>query len=117
MTGARRTMTRSHWIDVGAAAELLSAAHLSSEVDGCAITIVRVADSLYAFEDRCTHDGEPLTDAEIDPNDAAGPVVICPRHGARFCLRDGAALTPPAYEPVRVFPVREADGRILVDAA
>lgn len=110
-------MTRSHWIDVGATADLLAAPHLSSEVDGCAIRIVRVADTLYAFEDRCTHDGEPLTDAEIDPLDPAGPVVVCPRHGARFCLRDGAALTPPAYEPVRVFPVREHGGRILVDAA
>ena len=110
-------MTRTHWIDVGASAALATAPHLSAEVDGCAITIVRVAGTLYAFEDRCTHDGEPLTDAEIDPLDPAGPVVICPRHGARFCLRDGAALTPPAYEPVRVFPVREDGGRILVDAA
>jgi 3-phenylpropionate/trans-cinnamate dioxygenase ferredoxin subunit len=40
--------------------------------------------------------------------------VICPRHGARFCLKTGAALTPPAYEPIRIFEVRERDGQIEV---
>ncbi|MEZ5459819.1 MAG: Rieske 2Fe-2S domain-containing protein [Steroidobacteraceae bacterium] len=68
----------------------------------------------HAFEDRCTHDDASLDDAEIDPDDPAGPVIVCPRHGARFCLRDGAAMTPPAYEPVQVFPVRERTGRVEV---
>jgi 3-phenylpropionate/trans-cinnamate dioxygenase ferredoxin subunit len=42
-----------------------------------------------------------------------GDVVICPRHGARFCLRTGAALTPPAYEPVRTYPTRVNDNGIV----
>ena len=41
--------------------------------------------------------------------------IICPRHGARFDLRTGDALTPPAYEPIKTFNVREQDGRILVE--
>jgi 3-phenylpropionate/trans-cinnamate dioxygenase ferredoxin subunit len=40
--------------------------------------------------------------------------VICPRHGARFCLRTGAALTPPAYEPVRTYATRINNGVIEV---
>jgi 3-phenylpropionate/trans-cinnamate dioxygenase ferredoxin subunit len=40
--------------------------------------------------------------------------VICPRHGARFCLRTGAALTPPAYEPVRRYETRVTDGVVEV---
>jgi 3-phenylpropionate/trans-cinnamate dioxygenase ferredoxin subunit len=102
------------WLDIGAVAELGAGAPFVAEIDDYVVRIVRVADSLYAFEDRCTHDNEPLDGGEIDPDDPAGPVVICPRHGARFCLVDGAALTPPAYEPVRVFPVREHAGRIEV---
>jgi len=38
--------------------------------------------------------------------------VECVRHGARFDLRSGDVTCPPAYEPVTVFPVREADGAI-----
>ncbi|MCC6171761.1 MAG: Rieske 2Fe-2S domain-containing protein [Gammaproteobacteria bacterium] len=103
-------MTRDTWIDVGALADLETAGHLDTEIDDLPVTIVRVADRLHAFEDRCTHDGASLAGAEIDPD--GGPAVICPRHGARFCLRTGAALTPPAYEPIRVFEARERDGRI-----
>jgi 3-phenylpropionate/trans-cinnamate dioxygenase ferredoxin component len=102
------------WLDIGAVAELDAGAPFVAEIDDYVVRIVRVAGTLYAFEDRCTHDNEPLDGGEIDPDDPAGPVVICPRHGARFCLLDGAALTPPAYEPVRVFAVRELAGRIEV---
>jgi 3-phenylpropionate/trans-cinnamate dioxygenase ferredoxin subunit len=41
--------------------------------------------------------------------------IICPRHGAHFCVRTGEALTPPAYEPLRTFKVRVENGRILVE--
>jgi 3-phenylpropionate/trans-cinnamate dioxygenase ferredoxin component len=43
-----------------------------------------------------------------------GDEVICPRHGARFCIRTGEALSPPAYEPVPTFPVRVTDGMVQV---
>jgi len=104
------------WLDVGASADLGGGAALIAEVDARYVRVVRVGGTLYAFEDRCTHDDEPLDAAEIDADDDAGPVVICPRHGARFCLRDGTALTPPAYEPIRVYAVRERAGRIEIDA-
>lgn len=106
------------WIDVGASADLASAGCLMVDSDEFGVVrIARIGAELYAFEDRCTHDGAPLDDAELDADDAAGPVVVCPRHGARFCLRDGAALTPPAYEPLRVFRVRERAGRIEIALA
>jgi 3-phenylpropionate/trans-cinnamate dioxygenase ferredoxin subunit len=103
------------WSDVGAAAALEGGGRIDVEVDGCHVSVVHLQGALHAFEDRCTHDGEPLSGAEIeaDPSTPCG-VVVCPRHGARFCLATGAALTPPAYEPLRIFAVREQDGRIEV---
>jgi 3-phenylpropionate/trans-cinnamate dioxygenase ferredoxin subunit len=104
----------TQWIDAGASADLAAAGSLLIDTDYGVLRVAKVGDDLYAFEDRCTHDGAPFDDAEVDADDAVGPVVVCPRHGARFCLRDGAALTPPAYEPVRVFPVRARAGRIEI---
>ena len=103
------------WVDVGDATALAAGGRLDIEVDGVFVAVVQLDDGLHAFEDRCTHDGEPLAGAELE-GDAATPcgVVICPRHGARFCLKTGAALTPPAYEPIRIFEVRERDGQIEV---
>jgi 3-phenylpropionate/trans-cinnamate dioxygenase ferredoxin subunit len=104
----------TQWIDAGASADLATAGYLLVDTDFAVLRVARVGADLYAFEDRCTHDGAPLDDAEIDADDAAGPAVVCPRHGARFCLRNGAALTPPAYEPLRVFRARERAGRIEI---
>ena len=78
-------------------------------MDGYRVRITRVNGTLYAFEDRCTHDDSPFDDATIEDCE-----IICPRHGARFSLRTGEALSPPAYEPLRIFEVRETDGRIEV---
>jgi 3-phenylpropionate/trans-cinnamate dioxygenase ferredoxin subunit len=99
----------SAWVDVGSFAELVSTSRLDAEVDGYRVRVALVNGTLYAFEDRCTHDDSPFEDAPIEECE-----IICPRHGARFSLRSGEALSPPAYEPLRIFEVRAADGRVQV---
>ncbi|HET9331551.1 MAG TPA: Rieske 2Fe-2S domain-containing protein [Steroidobacteraceae bacterium] len=98
------------WIDVGDADAVSEARPLGVEVDGVAVVVVRCGPELYAVEDRCTHDGESLGEAQVEDCQ-----IICPRHGAHFCLRSGEALTPPAYEPLRTYRVREQDGRLLLE--
>lgn len=100
----------SDWIDIGGSDSVPETVPLSVEVDGIPIVIVRCGVQLYAVEDRCTHDGEPLGGAEVEACQ-----IICPRHGAHFCLRTGEALTPPAYEPLRTYKVREENGRVFVE--
>lgn len=99
----------SGWTDIGSMAELVDAQLLSGDVDGYRVRVARVSGTLYAFEDRCTHDDAPFDDAPIEDT-----AIICLRHGARFCLRTGEALSPPAYEPLRIFEVRESAGRVEV---
>ena len=98
------------WVDVGSADAIADSSSLSADVDGLALLVVRCGSELYAIEDRCTHDGEPLEGAEVESCQ-----IICPRHGAHFCVRTGEALTPPAYEPLRTFKVRVENGRVLVE--
>lgn len=66
---------------------------------------------LYALEDRCSHDDGPLVEGDWEPEECA---VVCPRHGARFDIASGRALTLPAYLPVETFPVRVEDGVVKV---
>jgi 3-phenylpropionate/trans-cinnamate dioxygenase ferredoxin component len=99
------------WVDIGSLEELRSTSRLEGDVDGYRVRVASVGGNLYAFEDRCTHDDSPFDDAPIEDSE-----IICPRHGARFCLRTGEALSPPAYEPLRIFEVREVAGRIEVRA-
>ena len=72
-------------------------------------TLFNLDRQYYAIEDMCTHDAGQLTGGAIENGN-----IVCPRHGAQFCIRTGAALTAPAYEPTLTFPVRVEQGQIQV---
>lgn len=99
----------SDWIDAGAAAALADGEHIVVDVDGTEVAIFKLDGAFYALEDVCTHDG-----AEIASGIIEGDQIICPRHGARFCIKTGAFKTAPAYENIECFPVRVEDGRLQV---
>ena len=77
-----------------------------------AVGVYNLNGELHALEDRCSHDDGPLAEGDFDPEEG---VAVCPRHGAKFDIRTGNALTLPAYIPVETFPVRVDDGMIKVD--
>ena len=99
------------WYSVGPAAAIPIGDYTQVEIGTTILAVFNVGGEFYAIEDVCTHDGGGLAGGAVD-----GDVVICPRHGARFCLRSGAALTPPAYEPVRTYPTRIVAGTVEVEA-
>ena len=99
----------SDWIDVTALAELTPGDRKVVDVDGVMVAVFNLDGELYAIEDVCTHDGGELASGTVEDG-----AIVCPRHGARFSIRTGAVLAPPAYEPVAVFPVRVSNGRIQV---
>ena len=95
----------SDWVRVGTTAELLPG-EFRIVFDGeVAIAVFNIEGRFYAVEDVCTHDGGELAGGEI-----YGFEIECPRHGARFDLRTGAALCPPAYQPTATFPVKLDEG-------
>jgi 3-phenylpropionate/trans-cinnamate dioxygenase ferredoxin component len=65
------------------------------------IAVSRVEGHFYAIEDICTHDEGPLGEGTLQ-----GEEVECPRHGARFSVKTGAALSMPAVMPVKIYQVR-----------
>lgn len=79
-------------------------------VDGAEIVIVNLDGDFYAIDNVCTHDGGPLGEGKLE-----GFQIICPRHGARFDVRTGEALTLPAFEPTSTYEVRVQDGDVLVE--
>ncbi len=70
------------------------------EVDGVLVVAVNLDGQFYALEDVCTHDGGPLGEGELTDGQ-----IVCPRHGARFDVRTGAALTLPAFELKKLLSV------------
>jgi 3-phenylpropionate/trans-cinnamate dioxygenase ferredoxin subunit len=81
------------------------------EVDGTLVVVINLDGEYYAVEDVCTHDGGPLGEGKLDDGH-----IICPRHGSRFDVRTGDALTLPAFEPVPTYEVRVEGEDILVES-
>jgi len=99
----------SDWVDVAAVHEFGPGEVRVVDADGTAIAVFNVDGQYYAIEDVCTHDGGELASGLLE-----GDQIVCPRHGARFCVRTGEALTAPAYEPTATFPVRIENGIVQV---
>jgi nitrite reductase/ring-hydroxylating ferredoxin subunit len=78
-------------------------------IAGLGILLCNLAGTIFAIEDVCTHDGGPLDQGELE-----GACVVCPRHGATFDVRSGAA-TMPAVMPVSTFPVEVRGDDIYLD--
>lgn len=97
------------WVVVAPVAELAPGSRRVVDVDDVMIAVFNLGGEFFAIEDVCTHDGGELASGDLD-----GEAIVCPRHGARFCIRTGEVLEPPAYEPVDTFPVRVVNGNVEV---
>lgn len=102
-------LTKYDFVQVVEANDVPPGERLLVEVDGEPIAIFNVSGKFYAIGDVCTHDDGPLGDGELD-----GYQIICPRHGARFDIRNGKALTLPAVVDTPWYPVRVQDGWVEV---
>ena len=99
----------SEWVTVARVDELAPGEWRVADVGGAQIAVFNLDGHYYDIEDVCTHDGEQLTGGSVE-----GDQIVCPRHGARFCIRTGVALCAPAYEPTTIFPVRIENGEVQV---
>lgn len=97
------------FVPVVAEDELPDGERLFVEIDDLSIVVFRIAGQFFAIQDICSHDDGPLGEGEVE-----GMQVICPRHGARFDLRTGKALSLPAIVDIPAYPVRLNQGQIEV---
>lgn len=96
---------------VASQADIPSGGRKLVEIDGVRVAVFNLDGELYAIEDVCTHDGGPLVEGEV-VNECQ---VQCPRHGARFDIRTGAALSMPAFEATNTYAVEVRGDDIYVE--
>ena len=79
------------------------------ELDDRVVVLIHVGGQFYCLDDVCTHDGGPLSEGTLDDH-----TIACPRHGAKFDICTGKALTMPATEPTVAHEVKVEGGWVWV---
>ncbi len=81
--------------------ELPDGSALAVELGDRMVMLVRCEGQVHCLDDVCTHDGGTLSDGRL-----IGCEIECPRHGARFDVRTGEALSMPATEDTTCHSVK-----------
>jgi 3-phenylpropionate/trans-cinnamate dioxygenase ferredoxin subunit len=89
------------WITVATTADLPNGSRRILEIDGQPVAVFNIAGEYYAIADVCSHDDGPVAEGELD-----GYEIECPRHGARFDVRNGKVLSFPAIVDIPAYQVR-----------
>ncbi len=97
------------FVTIASAGDIAPGEMRSYQVNGRQIMVCNVEGTYYAIDNVCTHDGGTLDEGELD-----GDLVECPRHGALFDVKTGAAKALPAVQPVRSYPVQVEGDEVQV---
>ncbi|MES0362252.1 MAG: non-heme iron oxygenase ferredoxin subunit [Anaerolineales bacterium] len=97
------------FVPIGNKDELPVNERIFVDIDDLVIMVINIAGSYFAIGDVCSHDDGPLGEGELDKFE-----VVCPRHGARFDIRNGKVNSLPAYVDIPAYPVRIVDDQIEV---
>jgi nitrite reductase (NADH) small subunit len=114
-------------VDVGAIAEFEHARPRIVQAGGRELGVIRWRDRFFAVRNVCPHMGARLCSGTVTASTSAAgplaelaadpgrPVVNCPWHGWTYELASGRSLLDPEHFRVRSYPVRVAEGRVLVE--
>jgi nitrite reductase/ring-hydroxylating ferredoxin subunit len=89
------------WVRAASRRELTEGEVLGVEIAGRSIALYDVDGTIFATDNICTHAYARLSDGWLD-----GEAIECPLHAARFDVRTGKVLDPPATEDLKTYAVR-----------
>lgn len=81
-------------------------------VNGKMVGVVRIDDTVYAFEPRCPHFNAIISRGEISTKRHE---IICPLHRFRYSLKDGTCVAAPVRDRLVTYPVEVVDGTVKID--
>ncbi|MBP7147834.1 MAG: non-heme iron oxygenase ferredoxin subunit [Acidobacteria bacterium] len=102
-------MAGENWVRVASESDFEGTALVTADAGDEAVVVCKIAGRYYAIEDRCSHDDGPLGYGELHDS-----TIQCPRHGAKFDVASGGALSMPAVTGIRTFEVKVENGEVFV---
>src|SRR5207253_1085090 len=95
------------FVPIMAAQRLCERETLRVAISAQIITIVKIDNQLFAFQEFCTHRFGPLSEGSFD-----GFNVRCPWHNSCFDVRTGKVTHGPAKVDLKIFEVEMREGKV-----
>ncbi len=102
-------MAEEEWTKVADEEELKEGEPTSVKVGKKSVMLVKIEGEIHACGGKCTHYGAPLARGLLHDH-----TITCPWHSARFDVRSGDMVSPPALEGVGCYPVKVDDGQVYL---
>jgi 3-phenylpropionate/trans-cinnamate dioxygenase ferredoxin component len=99
----------SEFVEVAKVAEIPDPGKEIVEVDDRVVVLVHTGGQFYCVDDLCSHDGGTLGDGDLEDH-----CLVCPRHGAKFDVRDGSVVAMPATTGIPAHEVKVENGVVYV---
>src|SRR5207237_10201793 len=102
-------ISMSDFVSVAKTSDLSDPGRTLLEVQDRIVVLLKVGGEYFCIDDVCTHDGGPLSEGRLENH-----AIACPRHGAKFDIRTGKALTMPATVDTAAHDVKIEGENIFV---
>ncbi len=79
------------------------------KLQGQPIAIAHVKDKFYCFAGLCTHASCPLAGGDLKDY-----LISCYCHASQFDIRTGQVITPPATVPIKTYPLKIENAKVLI---
>ncbi len=101
-------MSQQYYV-VAATSELEEDGQMYIELNGEEILLCKHRGKYHAIAYYCSHEAFTLEGGTLHNG-----CITCPYHGAEFALCDGSVQAPPAYEPIKTYPVKVENDTIAL---
>jgi 3-phenylpropionate/trans-cinnamate dioxygenase ferredoxin subunit len=100
------------WHKVASTSEVDEDEPAAAEIGDKLVAIFKIGDEFFATENVCPHAFVMLSEGFVEDGQ-----VECPLHAAKFDIRTGKCLAPPAEEDLTVYQVKVEGDDIFVKLA
>jgi nitrite reductase/ring-hydroxylating ferredoxin subunit len=90
--------------------EVAAGSALRVEAAGVTVAVYNLDGQFYVTDDNCTHGPGSLSEGFID-----GDVVECNFHNGQFNIKTGEVVSPPCMIPIKTYPTKIEDGKVVIE--
>ena len=102
-------MSDNNWILVGTADNIEVEDIIRFDHNDKTFCVYKLEDGFYATDGMCTHEAVHLEDGLVMDNE-----IECPMHQGVFDIKTGEAISPPACDDLKTYPVKVEDNNIYI---